>query len=198
MAPRPSSSGISRSIVTTSGSNWWTLRTASKPSRAVATTRNSPAPAMPSPPPRTSESTRRISALSSTTRTLGRRSENDGIGAHRPDFHPAVRHEEAHGASRATAHGFAHDWDPRATQHVARGGDVALAHLHGARRHELGEHARAAYQLGDEAARLRPEGRELLHQEGHGGLGQLGEVGGVAGEALRREEDMGHGARAGG
>src|SRR4029077_5195814 len=167
MAPRPSSSGISRSIVTTSGSNWWTLRTASKPSRAVATTRNSPAPAMPSAPPNTSESTRRISALSSTTRTLGRRSENDGIGAHRPDFHPAVRHVEAHGASRAATHGFAHDRDPDAAQYLARGGDVALTHLHGARGHELGEHARPPRQLGDEATRLGAERGELLHQERH-------------------------------
>src|SRR5216683_3576386 len=148
MAPRPSSSGISRSIVTTSGSNWWTLRTASKPSRAVATTRNSPAPAIPSAPARTSLRTRRISALSSTTRTLGRRSEDDGIGTHRPDFHPAVRHEEPHRASRAAPHGFPHDGDPRAAQHLARGGDIALAHLYRARGHELGEHARPARQLG--------------------------------------------------
>src|SRR6266853_6292164 len=169
MAPRPSSSGISRSIVTTSGSNWWTLRTASNPSRAVATTRNSPAPAMPSAPPSTSESTRRISALSSTTRTLGRRSENDGIGAHRPDFHPAVRHVEPHRASRAATHGLAHDGDAGAAQYVAGGRDVALAHLHGARRHELGEHTRPACQLGDEATRLGAECGELLHQERHGG-----------------------------
>src|SRR4029077_17067769 len=148
MAPRPSSSGISRSIVTTSGSNWWTLRTASKPSRAVATTRNSPAPAMPSAPPSTSLSTRRSSALSSTTRTLGRRSENDGIGTHRPHFHPAVRHVEPHRASGAAAHGLPPHGDPGEAQHLARGGDVALAHLHRARGHELSEHARPARQLG--------------------------------------------------
>src|SRR2546430_7982481 len=68
---------------------------------------------MPSAPPSTSESTRRISALSSTTRTLGRRSEKDGIGAHRPDFHPAVRHVEPHRASRAATHGLAHDGEDR-------------------------------------------------------------------------------------
>src|SRR5690348_16004496 len=109
---------------------------------------------MPSAPPNTSESTRRISALSSTTRTLGRRSENDGIGGHRPDYHPAVRYEEPHRASRAASHGFAHHRDPGAAQHGAGGGDVALAHLHGARGHELGEHARPARQLGNEVARI--------------------------------------------
>src|SRR5207245_6267148 len=95
MAPRPSSSGISRSIVTTSGWYWWTLRTASKPSRAVATTRNGPPP---SSPPSTSHSTRRINALSSTTRTVGRGSEDDGIGSHDADFDLAVIEAEAHGA----------------------------------------------------------------------------------------------------
>src|SRR5260370_5116407 len=128
MAPRPSSSGISRPIVATSGSNWWTLRTASNPSRAVATTRNSPAPAMPSAPPSTSESTRRISALSSTTRTLGRRSENDGIGAHRPDFHPALRHAEPHRAAPPPPHGLPHDGDAGAAQYVPGRPDVAPAH----------------------------------------------------------------------
>src|ERR1043166_671781 len=139
MAPRPSSSGISMSIVTASGSNWCTFRTASNPSRAVPTTRNSPPPAI-SLPPSTSLSTRRISALSSTTRTLGRRSEDDGIGSHRADLDPAVRDIEPHGAARSAAHRLAHHRDAGAPQHVAGGDDVALAHLHGAGRHELREH----------------------------------------------------------
>src|SRR5690348_5192713 len=152
MAPRPSSSGISRSIVTTSGSNWWTLRTASKPSRAVATTRNSPAPAMPSPAPSTSVSTRRIKALSSTTRTLGRRSDDDGISADRPDLDPPVRDMEPHGPARAPTHRLGRHRNPDAAQHGAGGRDVPLSHLHRARRHELGEHAGAAGELGDEVA----------------------------------------------
>src|SRR6266516_7047695 len=163
MAPRPSSCGISRSIVTASGSCWWTLRTASKPSRAVATTRNSPA--TPAAPPSTSLNTRRISALSSTTRTLGRRSDNDGIGAHRPDLDPAVGDVKPHGAPRAAPDRLARQRDSRAAQGVARGRDVALAHLYRPRRHELREHARPACQLGDQPPRLRPELLQPLHEE---------------------------------
>src|SRR6266702_5790729 len=166
MAPRPSSSGISRSMVTTSGSYWWTLRTASSPSRAVATTRNA-ASSVPPPPPRppnTSLRTRRIRALSSTTSTLGRRSDDDGIGAYRPDLDPAVGHVEAHRAPGATADRFAHQRDPDAAQSLTRGHDVALSHLHRARREELREHAGAARELRDEAARLRPQLRQPLHQ----------------------------------
>src|SRR4029077_16547687 len=197
MAPRPSSSGISRSIVTTSGSNWWTLRTASNPSRAVATTRNSPSAA--SPPPRapsTSVSTRRMSALSSTTRTLGRRSEDDGMGTDGADLHTPIRHREPYGTPRAAAHRLAHDGDARAAQHVAARDEVALTHLHGPRRHELGEHARPARQLGDQAPRLGAERAELLDEERDGRLGKLGRVRGVPREALRRQENVGHRAGA--
>src|SRR2546428_4900660 len=52
----------------------------------------------------------------------------------------------------------------RSAQHVARGDDVALAHLQGARGHELGEHARAAPQPGGEAARAcSPSSRSEEH-----------------------------------
>src|SRR2546422_1003001 len=141
MAPRPSSSGISRSIVTTSGWYWWTLRTASKPSRAVATTRNGPPP---SSPPSTSHSTRRINALSSTTRTLGRGSEDDGIGSHDADFDLAVVEAEAHGAAAVPPHRLRDDRDRGGAQRAVRGDDVTLAHLDGARGHQGGEHAGAA------------------------------------------------------
>src|SRR5690348_1766112 len=164
MAPRPSSSGISRSMVTTSGSKEWTLRTASKPSRAVATTWNSPAPAMPSAAPSTSLSTRRMSALSSTTRTLGRRSDDEDMRPDRTDLRPAVRHPEPHRAPRRAAHGLGHDGNPGPAQHVARRDDVALPHLHRPRRHELREHARAARELREQTARLAAERREPLHQ----------------------------------
>ena len=53
-------------MVTSAGWKLWTFRTASSPLRAVATTRNSPDSSM------RSESTRRMSALSSATRTVGR------------------------------------------------------------------------------------------------------------------------------
>src|SRR6266581_7361199 len=158
MAPRPSSCGISRSIVTASGSCWWTLRTASKPSRAVATTRNSPA--TPAAPPSTSLNTRRISALSSTTRTLGRRSDDDGIGAHRPDLDASVGHMEPHRPPRPPAHRLARHGDPRPPQSLARRHDVALAHLDRAPRHELREHTGAPGEFGDEGPGLGASGRE--------------------------------------
>src|SRR2546425_7759635 len=109
MAPRPSSSGISRSIVTASGSCWCTLRTASSPSRAVATTRNSPSPPV---PPSTSLRTRRSSALSSTTRTLGRRSDDDGIGAHHPDLDASVGHVKPHRPPPPPPHPLPRHGDP--------------------------------------------------------------------------------------
>src|SRR5438128_12417521 len=148
MAPRPSSSGISRSIVTTSGWYLWAWRTASKPSRAVATTRNGPPapPAPPSPPPSTSHSTRRISALSSTTSTVGRGSEEDGIGSHDADLSLAVVEAEAHGAAAIPPHRFGDDRDRGGAERGARGDDVALAHLDGAGRHQGREHARPAGQ----------------------------------------------------
>src|SRR6266851_3228362 len=141
MAPRPSSSGISRSMVTTSGRYWWTLRTASKPSRAVATTRNGPPP---SSPPSTSHSTRRISALSSTTKTVGRGSEDDDIGSHDADFDLAVVEVEAHGAAAVPPYRLRDDGDGGGAQCAAGGDDVALPHLDGAWGHQRGEHAGAA------------------------------------------------------
>src|SRR2546425_6114406 len=126
MAPRPSSSGISRSIVTASGSCWCTLRTASSPSRAVATTRNSPSPPA---PPSTSLRTRRSSALSSTTRTLGRRSDDDGIGAYRPDLDASVGHVEPHRPPPPPPHPPARHRGPRPPPSLPRPPDVALAPL---------------------------------------------------------------------
>src|SRR3989442_15306485 len=162
MAPRPSSSGISRSMVTTSGWYWWTLRTASKPSRAVATTRNGPPP---SAPPSTSHSTRRIRALSSTTRTVGRGSEEDGIGAHEADLDLAVVEAEAHRAAAVAPHRLRDDRDRGGAHRRARGDDVALAHLDAARRHQRGEHAAAARQLGDEASRIGPQRAQATDQQ---------------------------------
>src|SRR5439155_8320957 len=171
IAPRPSSSGISRSIVTTSGSCWCTLRTASKPSRAVATMRNS-APGPPSPP-RTSHSTRRINALSSTTSTLGRESDDDGIGPHGADLDAPVGDVKPDRPAPVAAHGLTRDGDRGGAQRVARGDDIALAHLNRPRRHQLGEHARPARQLRDEAPRIGAERFQALDQKRHRGLGEL-------------------------
>src|SRR5712691_451269 len=124
-------------MVTTSGSNFCTVLTASNPSRAVAITRNGPSPPV---PPSTSESTRRISALSSTTRTEGLPSDDFDIAAHRADFDAAVGEVEANRPALRAPHGFALDRDRGEAQGVARGDDVALAHLQGARSHQRGEH----------------------------------------------------------
>src|SRR2546428_13107607 len=88
-----------------SGSCWCPLRTAWKPWRAGATIRNSPVASLPS----TSHSTRRISALSSTTSTLGRRSDDDGIGPHRADLDAPVGHVEPDRAALVAADGLARD-----------------------------------------------------------------------------------------
>src|SRR5437762_5514417 len=181
MAPSPSSRGISGSSVTTSGLCWCTLLIASRPSRAVATTRNSA--------PRTSTSTRRISALSSATTTLGRPDASDdvGIDSHRPDLYPAVCHVKPHAAATVAAHRLTNDRDGRGAERGARGQDVALAHLDGAGRDELAEHAGAAGQLCHEPPRVRPERLEPLDEQRHGGFRELGAVREIAGEAGRRQ-----------
>src|SRR2546427_5415571 len=185
MAPRPSSSGISRSMVTTSGSNWWTLRTASNPSRAVAITRNGPSPLV---PPSTSARIRRISALSSTTRTDGLPSDDFDIAAHRADLHAAVGEVKADRPALRAPHRLALNRDRREAQGVARSDDVALAHLQGARGHQRGEHRGAPGELGDEPAAVSPEGAEPRGEERHGGLRELRWVIGVAREALGRQQ----------
>src|SRR5258705_10358216 len=190
IAPRPSSSGISRSSVTTSGSYWWTLRTASTPSRAVATTRNGPDSA--SPPPSTSTSTRRIRALSSATRMVGRASDDFCIRSHRPDLHPAVLHVEPDAAAALAPHGLSDDRDGRSAQGVPGRHDLALPHLDRARGHELAEHAGAPGELGDQPPRLRSQCFEAVDQQGHRRFGELGQVRRVVGEAARRQQDVRH------
>src|SRR5256885_8186814 len=181
MAPRPSSSGISRSRVTTSGLCWWIFRIASTPSRAVATTRNSPISA--SPPPSTSTSTRRIRALSSTTRTVGRtRSDDVGIGSDGADFDVAVFDVEAHGAAAVAADRFAHDRDFGGAQGAARRHDVALTHLDRAGTRELAEHTGPARELGDEPARIGTELFEAAGEQRHGPPGEIFRLGCCVGQ----------------
>src|SRR6266487_4608633 len=96
---------------------------ASNPSRAVATTRNSPVSA--SPPPRTSTSTRRIRALSSATTTVGRTSDDVGMLPHGADFQAAVFDVKAHAAAALSAHRFPNDGDLRRAQRAARRQDIA-------------------------------------------------------------------------
>src|SRR5574341_27440 len=170
---------------------------ASNPSRAVATTWNSPvsAPA----PPRTSTSTRRISALSSATTTLGleERLDDGFTGAHRADFHPAVLHVEAYAAPALAADRFTNDRDLGRPERTAGGEDVALAHLNRARGDELAEHAGAAGELGDEAPRVGPQRLETLDEERDGGVGKLRPVGAVARETGGRQQHVRHRAGTG-
>src|SRR5256714_14957692 len=137
------------------------------PSRAVATTRNSPSSA--SPPPSTSTRTRRINALSSATRTVGRLSDDGDIGSDRADFHAAVLEMKAHATPAVSTDGLARDGDRGGPQRAATGEDVALAHLNRARRDELAEHAGASRELGDEAPGVGGERLESLDEEPDGG-----------------------------
>src|ERR1700752_2606979 len=105
---------------------------ASRPSRAVATTRNSA-------PPRTSTSTRRISALSSTTRTDGTgrgRSDDMRVGPDGADLCASVLHVKPDAATALAAHGLADDRNAGRAERTAACPHVALAPLERARRLE--------------------------------------------------------------
>src|SRR6478609_2727254 len=139
MAPRPSSSGISRSMSTRSGAWSCTFFKASMPFRAVATTSNSSVPST------TSLRRRRKKGLSSTTRTV-RRSEGMDTMRHRADFEEPIGHGEPDGAAVVAAHRFPRERDAMLVEGLPGGNHVAVAHLDGAGRGEGGEHAGAAYQ----------------------------------------------------
>src|SRR4051794_6459752 len=121
-------------MVTRSGSSWCTFFSASLPSRAVPTTRNS------SVLEGMSLFTRRMKALSSTTSTVcgrprSRRLEGEGgleediRLPHRRDHRAPLGHREAHRAPEVAPHRLAQDGDPRLAQRLARGAQVALAHV---------------------------------------------------------------------
>ena len=136
MAPRPSSSGISRSMVTMSGWYRCTLRSASSPFRAVATTWNSSESEM------IFERNCRKKALSSTTRTDGV-SEVGDIVTHRPDLDLSLADHKPDRAPKVTTDRFAADRDSLGAQDRPRGGEVPLTHRHGASLEQGGEHAGA-------------------------------------------------------
>src|SRR6478752_7498338 len=136
MAPSPSSSGISRSIVTRSGTSLWILRSASSPSHATPTTWNSPDASM------ISDRMRRKSALSSTTRTVGR-SDRFFTGAEGADHQEAIHRLHPDGAADNPSRRLRLDRDPVVLQHLAGGDDIPLSHLHRPRRGEVAEHRRA-------------------------------------------------------
>src|SRR6185312_7221340 len=103
----PSSSGISTSMVTRSGLSECTLLSASRPLRAVPTTRKSPAPST------IAATSLRMNALSSTTSTVRGALETDIAFHHGAHLHLARLDVEEHAPAVAAAHVFAHDGQPR-------------------------------------------------------------------------------------
>src|SRR4051812_16346240 len=104
------------------------------PSRAVATTRNSPEPSS------TSVSSRRKNGLSSTTSTrLG--SELLDTMSHGNHFHLAVVHPQAHRTPEVPADRFADQADPVGAEHLPCRDQVPFAHLDGSGRRQSGKHA---------------------------------------------------------
>ena len=102
MASSPPSSGICRSIVTTSGWSACTCSSAWRPFAAVPTTRNSPEPAT------SSLTRRRKNALSSTTSTLGRSEELFTLPDH-PHGDPSLPDPEPDRAALGPANRLGHD-----------------------------------------------------------------------------------------
>src|SRR6185312_16685975 len=100
-----------------------TLRTASSPSRAVPTTRNSSLVCT------SSVMRRRMNALSSTTSTERGALENDIAPGKRSHFHHSGRDGEVHAAAMGPPHIFRHDGDARLQQRGAGRDEIALAHL---------------------------------------------------------------------
>src|SRR5688572_26565747 len=106
-----------------------------------------------------------MSALSSATRTVGRdRSDDIGDGSHGADLDASILDVEAHRPASLPADRLAQDGDFGFAQRAARRDDVPLAHLDGAWRHELREHARAAGEFGDEPARIGAQRLEALDE----------------------------------
>src|SRR3954447_22089020 len=169
MAPRPSSSGISRSMSTTSGACARTFRSASMPSRAVATTRNSPDPST------SSVSSRRKNGLSSTTSTrLG--SELLDTTRHCDHLDHPVTHAQSDGAAEITAHCFSHERDAVLAEHLPGCNQIPLTHLYGAWGRERREHTGAPSESGGDPARLGPVGHHQLEKARHRRLGELGRI----------------------
>src|SRR5207237_1151244 len=185
MAPRPSSSGISRSRVTTSGAYWWTFRIASTPSRAVATTLNSP--------PSTSTSTRRIRALSSATRTVGAlRSDDVGIRSHGPNLDASVLHVKTHRSAALAAHRLAENGNLRRAQRVSRRQHIAFPHLNRSRRNQLAEHAGATRELGDQPTWIGAQLFQAGDEHRYSGVGKLCRITRIAGQTRGWQQHVGH------
>src|SRR5918912_2877643 len=107
---------MSMSSVTICGSRLWTCVTASRPSRAVPTTRNSPELST------SCETSWRMNALSSTTRTVVCL-EDTAAHLERMDFDAAVGEVQEDAAAVVAADVLAEDRDAGRRQRRARRGD---------------------------------------------------------------------------
>src|SRR5688500_86952 len=138
----PSSSGISMSSVTMSGSSAWICLSASRPLRAVPTTRK------PSVSSISSLISLRMNALSSTTRTPCFLEDPLTVleGAH---VDAPVRQVEVDAPSEVAADVLAAQRDAGALEGVPRGEDVPLADVDRVRGEQRAEHARPADDLRD-------------------------------------------------
>src|SRR5215208_5263452 len=189
MAPRPSNSGISRSISTTSGAWVRTFRSASMPSRAVAITRNSPDPST------TSVSSRRKNGLSSTTSTRAKSEVLDAM-RHRTDFDPTITHPEPNGPSEVAAHCFSNQWNSVGAECLPGCDQVAFAHVHCSRRSQGSKHAGPAGQpRRDTVAPSSVRSHQLEHAR-HRGLGKSRRVAIHPRERGRRQQNMGQSTNA--
>src|SRR6478609_73142 len=110
------------SSVTMSGSSAWICFSASRPLRAVPTTRNSPLAA------RMSLTSLRVNALSSTTRTV-RCLEDTLPHSERLHHHATIRQVEVHAASVLATRVGGDEGNLRQPQHAPGGFDVPFAHV---------------------------------------------------------------------
>src|SRR3954468_520051 len=145
----PSSSGISTSSVTICGSSASICFSASSPLRAVPMTRNSGEASM------ICVMTRRMNALSSTTRTVDAGLDDTVAFLQRPHFDAAIIEMKVDAPSVVETRILGEERDVRRRQHVLRGVDVPLAHVDAGAAGELPEHAGAADDLGADRRRGR-------------------------------------------
>src|SRR5579883_1036714 len=178
------------SSVTMSGARAWICRSASRPSRAVPTTRNSSGTDI-----TMSLTTRRMKALSSTTSTVrGARRRPPGsenVLAIRQGFDddPTVGDVQKDAAAVAAADVLRDDRNPGLGQRAPRRLDVAESHVDPAGGEQGAEHAGPAGELGRE----RPLGAELLHlleQQRHGSRRELRAIAAVTRHALARQQHV--------
>src|SRR6476469_3890992 len=166
------------------GSSAWIWRSASRPLRAVPTTRNSGEPSM------ICVMRRRMNALSSTTSTVAGDLDDTVALLERAYLEPAVGQVEVHAASVVESRVLGDDRHPRRGERLARCGDVALAHVDAGVVDELPEHARPADDLGGDACVACAQLAHLLQHEGDDRLRKLRRVADLARHGLARQEDV--------